>query len=356
MAITFPTIFDTNLLVQVVPNLKLAQTFLLDTFFPMLTMSDSEFVSIDVDIGKRRLAPFVSPIVEGKLVEQRRIQTNSFKPPYIKDKRAPDLLRPVRRMIGERIGGSMSPIERMQANIEFEMTDQIDMIKRRMEWMAAQCLLNGTLTITGDGFPSVTIDFGRASALSITLAGNAMWDSGNVAAVPAFNIDLWANLVLKYSGAVVTDIVFTPTPWNYFIADQKIRDAVIFDTSRLRDISKNNVNIASQPKHGGQYKGNWGGYDLWVYNDWYVRDSDNSEQRMMPDGTVIMGSAQILGNRAHASIIDPEFNYQALPFAPKTWVMPDPAQRYILMQSAPLTIPSRVNACLAATVTNANAT
>ena len=65
-------IYDTNTLVQVVPNLKTSQNWLLDRFFPNIVESDSEFVSIDVDVGKRRMSPFVSPLVEGKLVEQRR--------------------------------------------------------------------------------------------------------------------------------------------------------------------------------------------------------------------------------------------------------------------------------------------
>ena len=78
-------IYDTNVLIQVVPNLKRATSFLLDKFFPNLVVSDTEFVSIDVDVGKRRMSPFVSPLVEGKLVEARRIQTNTFKPAYIKD-------------------------------------------------------------------------------------------------------------------------------------------------------------------------------------------------------------------------------------------------------------------------------
>ena len=84
-------IFDTNVLVQVVPNLLVAQNWLLDRFFPNVVTSDTEFVSIDVDIGLRRMSPFVSPLVQGKLVESRKVQTNTFKPAYIKDKRAPDL-------------------------------------------------------------------------------------------------------------------------------------------------------------------------------------------------------------------------------------------------------------------------
>ena len=92
-----PFIYDTNVIILVVPNLKVAQQFLLDKFFPNVVTSDTEKVSIDIDVGKRRMAPFVSPLVEGKLVEQRRYQTNEFTPAYIKDKRAPDLRKPVDR-------------------------------------------------------------------------------------------------------------------------------------------------------------------------------------------------------------------------------------------------------------------
>ncbi len=96
-------IYDTNTLIAVVPNLKKSQNFLLDKFFPGMADPESEEISIDVDVGIRRMAPFVSPLVEGAFVEQRRYQTNTFKPAYIKDKRAPDLRKPVRRMIGGNI-------------------------------------------------------------------------------------------------------------------------------------------------------------------------------------------------------------------------------------------------------------
>src|SRR5471032_1247697 len=142
-------IYDTNALIAIVPNLKRPQKFLLDRFFPTEVTSDTEYVSIDVDVGKRRMAPFVSPLVEGKLVEGRRIQTSTFKPAYIKDKRAPDLRKPVRRQIGERIGGELTGAERMAANLAFELSDQIDMIDRRLEWMAAQALVGGAVTIVG---------------------------------------------------------------------------------------------------------------------------------------------------------------------------------------------------------------
>ncbi|WP_298281250.1 major capsid protein [Acidocella sp.] len=345
-------LYDTNTLIQVVPNLKLAQTFLLDKFFPNIVVADSEFVSIDIDIGKRRMSPFVSPLMEGKLVEQRRYQTNEFKPPYIKDKRAPDLRKPVRRMIGERIGGDMTGAEREMANIEFEMTDQIDMLNRRLEWMAAQALLTGTITVSGEGYPATLIDYGRDSSLTVALSGLAQWgvaanfNSDGRDPVPVADIEAWQTQILKSSGATVTDIVFTPTPWQKFLGAEGVQGAVYYP--KLGDYG-NSVNPGSQIARGAVYKGRWGQYDLWLYNDWYV-DENNVEKRMIADGTVIMSGPDMMGTRAFAQILDPAFNYAALPYAPKTWVENDPAQRFLMMQSAPLVIPSRVNACLAATV------
>jgi hypothetical protein len=345
-------IYDTNTLVQVVPNLKTAQTFLLDRFFPNIVTSDSEFVSIDIDIGKRRMSPFVSPLVEGKLVEQRRYQTNIFKPAYIKDKRAPDLRKPVRRMIGERIGGDLSGAEREMANLEFEMTDQVDMLQRRLEWMAAQALISGTVTIAGDGFPSVVIDFGRSAALTVALTGANVWgDSSHLTAAgtdtkPTSDIEVWQSLILKNSGAVATDIIFTTTSWKLFINSTFAQGAIQFPALGTFG---NQINPGAQIAKGAIYKGRWGQYDLWLYNDWYV-DSTNTEQPMIPDKTVLMTGPDLMGTRAFAQILDPAFNYGPMPYAPKTWVSEDPAQRYIMMQSSPLVIPSRANACFAATV------
>ena len=341
--------YDTNALIAVVPNLKLSQQFLLNRFFANIVMSDTEYVSIDVDVGKRRMSPFVSPLVEGKLVEQRRYQTNQFKPAYIKDKRAPDLRKPVRRMIGEQIGGALTGAQREAANLEAELTDQLDMLNRRLEWMAASALVNGTVTITGEGFPTVVVDFGRDASLTVAKTGGAKWTVANIAAAtasPTQDIELWGQQMLKKSGAVASDIVFTTSAWAGFIKDPALQGAIIYP--KLSDAG-NSINAGAQVKLGAVYKGRWGQYDLWVYNDWFV-DDNNVEQPMLPDGTVLLASDQLLGTRAFGQVMDPEFNYEALPYAPKTWVEKDPAQRILLLQSSPIVIPSRVNACMSATV------
>ena len=238
--------YTTAKLVQAVPNLKTSQNFLLDKFFPGYVTYDTEEVAIDIDVGIRRMSPFCSPLVEGKLVEQRKFQTNKFKPAYIKDKRAPDLRRPVRRMIGEHIGGELTGAEREMANLQLEMADQVDMVNRRLEWMAASALTTGTVTIAGDGFPTTLIDFGRASTLTIALSGSSQWGAtldaqGNDVNITG-QIDAWAARILKASGAVVSDIVFTNTPWQKFLTAKGVQGAIQFPALAT---SGNNVNPGS---------------------------------------------------------------------------------------------------------------
>lgn len=345
-------IYDTNVLVGLVPNLKTSQNWLLDRFFPNVVTHDTEEVSIDVDVGKRRMSPFVSPLVEGKLVESRKYQTNTFKPAYIKDKRAPDLRKPIRRQMGERIGGEYTAAEREMLNIQFEMEDQIDMLNRRLEWMAASALTKSQITVVGDGFPTTVIDFGRSSNLTITLSGSDKWPlsvaAGATNTQPSDDIEEWQTLMLKESGAVATDLVFTTSSWKAFRLDTTIKDNAI--TFPALSPFGNQVDAGPRVNKGAVYKGRWGNFDLWLYNDWFIDPADGIEKPMIPDGAVLMSGADLMGTRAFGVILDPAFNYGPMAFAPKSWVMPDPAQRYLLMQSAPLVIPSRVNASLCATV------
>ena len=236
------------------------------------------------------------------------------------------------------------------------MTDQIDMLDRRLEWMAAQVLLNGNVTVTGEGFPSTLVDFGRDSSLTVALTSTAQWTNAYVTAgtaSPTLNIEEWQRQILKVSGATVRDIIFTTSAWEGFIADPLLKGAIFYPNLAN---SGNVLNPGAEIARGAIYKGRWGQYDLYIYNDWYVESGTdgnavtNKEYPMLPDGSILMCGPDMMGTRAFGQILDPYFNYGALPYAPKTWVTEDPAQRYILMQSSPIVIPARVNASFAATV------
>jgi len=351
MTVQAPIAFETAELVGVVPNLLLSQNWLLDTFFSNVVIAETEDVAIDVDVGKRRMAPFVSPLVAGKQVESRRMQTNMFKPAYIKDLRAPDLRKPIRRQLGERIGGSFTGAQRAMLNMQFEMADQIDILNRRMEWMGCSAITSGTVTIKGEGFPETLVDFGRDPELTIALTGTDKWPtsvaSGATNTQPTDDIEEWQTLVLQKCGAAPTDIIFTNASWKLFKLDTSLKGAII---APALNPSGNIINPGAQVQQGAVCKGYWGNFTLWLYNDWYVDPDTGEEEPMIPDGSVILTSRALMGTRAFGMILDDDFNYQPMAYAPKTWVEKNPGQRFLLMQSAPIIIPSRVNAALCATV------
>ncbi|CAI3953577.1 unnamed protein product [Commensalibacter communis] len=342
------TLYDTATLIGVVENLKTASTFFLDSFFSQEVVSNDGNVAIDIDVGKRRMSPFVSPLVEGKLVESRRIQTKLFKPPYVKDKRAPDLLRAVRRMIGERIGGNqLTAQQRMDANLAMELADQQDMLKRRMEWMATQSLTNGSLVIQGDGYETAIIDFGRDPNLNIVLSGTDMWDAENSTANPTDDVNKWMSLVMKSSGAQLTDLIFTNSAYYALVKNKEIQQNMLNSAIRANDDVK--MTLGPTMNAGARLQGYWGSFRVWLYNEWYV-DADNIERPMIPDGIILGVSDQLQGTRAYGAIMDPQLGYIPTPFAPKMWFQEDPAQLVLMMQSSPLTIPTRINASFVAHV------
>lgn len=355
-------------LIAIVENLMTSTTFLTRKFFPNEINAQTPEVAIDIDVGKRRLAPFCSPLVEGKPVESRPFETRLFKPPYIKDLRNPDLLKPVRRMIGETIGkGFLTPMERLQANLIYEVADQMDMIDRRCEWMAAEALTKGSVVVEGDGYPATLIDYRRDPSLTFALTGDAMWGKDGVS--PADCLEDYAQLVLQKSGAAPTDVIFTPTPWQQFSRDSRVTTQIFQKAIIAAESNEERARLietGGQIQKGGIYKGTWGQFNLWLYNEWYVdfqRDGSGKimldatgkpieiNRPMIQDGQIVMTGAGLDGTRANGQIIDPEFSYQGLAYAPKLWVEKNPAQINLLMQSAPIMIPSRVNASLCATVT-----
>lgn len=335
-------IYDTNVLIAAVESMKAPQSFLLNRYFGNVINFDTAEVTIDIDDGKRRISPLVTPVVQGRLVAARGFRSQVLRPGYVKDKRAIDVTRPVRRAMGETIGGNMSAGERELANINFELADQLEMLTRRLELMAADALIDGILTLDIEGLGTVSVDFGRDGGLTVTLLTTARWGEADVS--PADDIETWATLVLQKSGVSPNDVVFGTSAWKLFLADPKVADSIEF-----RRGGSSTIELGAEVDVGGVFKGVWGGFNLFVYNDWYVDEAD-VEQPMIDAHQVLLGSAAIEGAQHFGAILDPEAGYRPLRFFPKSWVEKDPAQRLLMTQSAPLVAPHRANASFGAKV------
>ena len=80
------SLFKTRTLTAAINQRKSPTTLILATFFKGEEVFDTEEVDIEIIKGKRRLAPFVAPVMEGKLVESEGRTMKTFKPPYVKPK------------------------------------------------------------------------------------------------------------------------------------------------------------------------------------------------------------------------------------------------------------------------------
>lgn len=333
-------IYSTDVLMKVVEDLKLPGTSILNRFFPIEQAEESEEIHFDIMANKRRVAPFVHPHVAGRVVDGAGRQTATFKPAYVKDKRPIDPNKPLKRAVGERIGGALSAAEREQVYIVGELEDQLKMLTRREELMAVEALLTGKVVVKGEGYPTVTVDFGRDPALTPTaLSSTARW--GESAADPLANLRTWAGLTQQKSGVYARDVIMDATTLAKFIANADVKARL--DQRHITNVS---MAIDSSDEEGLAAIGTIDGFRIWSYSGWYVDPETDTEGTILPAGKVIMSSPLVEGVRAYGAIRDPRANYIATRYYAKSWIDEDPARRFLMMQSAPLMVPTRVNASL----------
>ncbi len=334
-------IFTIGVLARVIAELPVPTPFILNSFFTAVQTETSEEIHFDVENGRRRLAPFVAPIVAGKVVQSKGFVTKTFKPAYVKDKRVFDSSRPFKRVIGERIGGELSPAQRLQALLAADLQDQLEMLARRQEVMAVEALRTGKVTVKGDQYPTVVVDFGRHTDLTVALTGGNRW--GETGVDPLADVQQWSMGVTQHSGAAGNTLIMDVKAWQLFSAAPSVQKLL----DRFRGADKLNATVIGE---GGRYMGNIGDFDIWVYAGWYEDPESGELTPYLPDNTVLITSPDLEGTRAYGAIRDEKAGLQAMPYFSKSWTEEDPAVRYLLLQSAPLPVPYRVNASMSAKV------
>ncbi|MBT9098404.1 major capsid protein [Methylovulum psychrotolerans] len=330
-------IYSTGYMAMVIASLYTPSTWLSDRYFAIVKEFSTEEIHFDKIGKKRRAAPFVSPLIEGQLMESQGYTTDSFKPAYLKPKTPIIPGTALKRAAGEAIGGMLSPLDRMALLVANELQDHKEQIDLRLEIMAGEVLRTGKVTVSGDKYVTKVVDFGRDAALTVTLAGNYKW--GGTSATPLANLRAWALLVLKKSGAQVRDVTMDPDAWERFYADPEVKEEI--------KLFRGTSTLSAQPidEESGVFMGTVGGFNIFVY-----AGIGENDELIYPSGTVTMASSQFLGVRAFGAIQDEAAGLQAMAYFPKSWVVEDPSSRLVMTQSAPLMIPGRVNASFCATV------
>lgn len=336
-------LFSTDVLTRVVASLIGNPQFLVDRYFGATQTETSEQIHFDTIPGKRRIAPFVSPLVEGQIIENLGYVANTIQPAYIKDKRVFDANRPLKRAPGEQIGGTMSPGERLRALMATSLQDQLDMLRRRQEVMAGEILTTGKSTITGEKYPTVSLDFGRAAGNTIT--AGTLWSVST--SKPLDDLQDWSQLVLQQTGAMLQDVIMTVDVWKVFRSNSSIQSYMNLWRTWTAMPSMEGT---TQMTEGGVFMGTLAGFNIFVYAGWYVDPATGTETPIIPATTCILTGTALEGVKAYGAIRDESAGLQATPYYVKSWVEEDPSVRFVMLQSAPVLFPYRPNASFKAKV------
>lgn len=344
--------YETWELDAMVAQLERPNPWLLRTYFGRTKMFESKQIEFDIVDRGRRMAPFVAPEVAGKPMVREGFRTRTLTPAYIKPTA---LIKPDQaftRLAGEGYGGLLSPKQRFDAIVSEYLALHEDMIDNRLEWMAAQAIVTGGITISGESYPSVHVDFGRDASLTVALTGTAKWDQST--ATPLNDIETNSLLVRKLSkGAVVTTLIMDGSAWNLLKKNTTIADLI--DIRFRRDGgSAGPTSIDAGPRttlNEAVYVGTLQGrIDLWVYDSYYQDDSGN-DQPYIPPNTVIGIAGQAMeGTQYYGAIIDLDAEIQARRSFTKSKVLFNPSGLELITQSGPLLAPKRPNTVFVLTV------
>lgn len=337
--------YETWELDTLLAQIERPRPWLLDRYFHRERYFETSVIEFDLIDRGRRLAPFVSPLVAGKPMRREGSRTKQLKPAYIKPAALVTPPESFTRRPGEPYGGRMSNQQRFDA-IVAEYLDSFDqMIDNRLEWMAANALVSGGITISGEDYPTTYVDFGRDAALSITLSGTARWSQ--TTSTPLDDIESASLLVRRKSkGAVVDDIVVSGDTWAVMRKNQALVDMI--DIRYRRNYGTDPTGIDAGPRNNlnvGQLVGVLNGrFHIWVY-DAYYQDDTGADQPYLPSGTALLiaGSA-IEGAQYYGAINDLDAGLQAVKMFTKSDKKFNPSALELVAQSAPLVAPKRINA------------
>ncbi|NUX55928.1 major capsid protein [Paraburkholderia youngii] len=340
------SLFDTSELAQLIQTIFEPENFLLYRYFPTVYESTTAEILFERLTENESIAPFVSPLVAGKPMKREGRVVQAFTPAYVKPKMPILPQEALRRAAGEEPGkGELSPQDRFTIATQMALQKQLRSCDRRFEWMCAQALTTGAVTVVGDGYPAVTVDFGRNPDHTIELTGTDLWSDPD--ADIGADLEDWSMLILEATGAAGSEVILTPDVWRAMQRNNKFRD--FFKTFQSLGGPLPGILPAVQKRN--LYKGQWGNFMIWVYQDWY-RDEQGVKHSYMPPGTVTMvapGADGVAGVQAFGAIQDIRSLVSQRYFS-KMYEQDDPSAAILLTQSAPLMVPVRPDATVSVKV------
>jgi len=318
-----------------------ASSMVKDLVFPDATPSASEYIDVDITIGGRKIAPFVSPIQGGIVVEKLREEIRSVRVPRMRLKKpfnATELLTARAPGKGFYATGGSDLQSYRRLKVGNELMDLRNRIANTLEWMCCQAL-TGTLTYSGENI-AFEIDYQMPSANQITLTGTDLW-SDLTNSDPANDIDTWVNQVINALGYAPDIMIMGTNVVTSFRNHTKIQN--LLDNRRTEagglawDATSN-------------FLGRFDGIPIYRYGTTYSDLNDATQNYWNPNYVALIARRARFSTE-YATILDLEAGAQVVgQYFAKSWMEKDPSNLWILAESRPLPVPWEPEAIIYAKV------
>jgi hypothetical protein len=277
--------YETKTLLAPFDEGPLVPSFLRDTFFTGREYPATPLIEFDFRRGRRKMAPFVAPLVGGKLMERQGFETRFFRAPRIAPVRAlrvPDL-EP--RMMGESIYSARSPADRAAELLAEDAVFCDEAISRREEWMCRQVLVNGALTVTADTGYQMVVDYTQSSAGAANnhYVPTTKWDQAG--SDPLADLEAARLATIKDSGISPNIALFGVNAAKVFVRNAQVGtllDKMRFSIATIEPIIKDPAVVIF---------GRVPGLELYEYAE-YFEDDAGTIFPMLPDNFVMLLSTE----------------------------------------------------------------
>ena len=237
--------------------------------------------------GSRRMAPTVRPGAGGVLMDRDSYETREIGFCCVAPERIIEDSNLKGRMFGERVLGAMTPQERERKMMAKDLVDMRKAIQRRYEWMVRQVILTGKLSVfnyTNEGRgieASMIADYGFTN----NYVPQTKWDQAGA----KIDADMRSIFDLVYDGLGYVDRIFMAPD---------VADAMIDNSKYIKQFDGRNIDMG---KINTQYRGsgirfigwNSDGVEMYSMSGTFI-DDDGTAKAVIPSGTLIAGSADML--------------------------------------------------------------
>jgi hypothetical protein len=261
----------------------LTHTFLRDTFFGAREYPPTALVEFDFRRGRRKMAPFVAPLVGGKVMERQGFETRFYRAPRIAPVRAlrtPDLEA---RLPGETIYQGRTASDRAADLIAEDSIFLDEAITRREEWMCRALLINGAITVTADNGYTNVINFMESSqgAPNNHFVPTTKWDQTN--SDPIADLEAARLATIRDSGISPNVALFGSTAKSVFLNNAnvaKFLDSIRFQIATIKPVIVDEAVVIFGQQAGLQY---------YSYAE-YFEDDAGTLYPMLPPELVLLAS------------------------------------------------------------------